>query len=81
MLGGIARRQDAHFESGGKGNYGAWGLLDWVHGTSVGGDVMEDVGEEAEKHHVKERGGKALEDAKESGVKAWNGRRKSARRS
>ncbi|TVY15905.1 hypothetical protein LARI1_G004744 [Lachnellula arida] len=84
MLGGIARRQDVHSECRGRGNYAPWGLMDWVHGTSVGPDVMDDVGEEAEKHHVKERGGKALDDAKESGkdgMRALNGKRKSAKRS
>lgn len=57
--------------------------MDWVHGTSVGPDVMDDMGEEAEKHHVKERSNRALENAKESGkegVKAWNGRKKSAKK-
>ncbi|TVY26846.1 hypothetical protein LHYA1_G004440 [Lachnellula hyalina] len=84
MLGGMARRQDAHSESRGRGNYSPWGLMDWVHGTTVGPDVMDDVGEEAEKHHVKERGGKALADAKESGkdgIRTLSGRKKGAKRS
>jgi len=84
MLGGIARRQDVHSESQGRGNFAPWGLMDWVHGTSIGPDVMDDVSDEAEKHHVKERSGKALEDAKESGkdgVRALNGRRKNSKRS
>jgi hypothetical protein len=82
MLGGIARRQDLHSESKGQGNFAPWGLMDWIHGTSIGADVMDDVSDEAEKHHVKERSGKALENAKESGkegVKAWNGRKKNKR--
>lgn len=83
MLGGFARRQDLHSESHGRGNFAPWGFLDWAHGTSVGGDVMEDIGDEAEKHQVTERGGKAWNQAKESGkdgLRAWNGRRKSARK-
>ncbi len=83
MLGGIARRQDLHSEGHGRGNFAPWGLLDWVHGTSIGGDVMEDIGDEAEKHQVKERSEKARGNAKESGkdgIKAWNGRRKSSRK-
>jgi hypothetical protein len=83
MLGGIARRQDLHSEGHGKGNFAPWGLLDWVHGTSIGADVLDDLGQEAEKHQLKERGGKAWDDAKRSGkdgVKAWNGRRKSSRK-
>ncbi|KAH9210560.1 hypothetical protein DL95DRAFT_448713 [Leptodontidium sp. 2 PMI_412] len=83
MLGGIARRQDLHSEGHGRGNFAPWGLLDWVHGTSIGGDLMEDIGDEAEKHQIKERGGRAWGNAKESGkegFKAWKGRRKSSKK-
>ncbi|KAL2756511.1 hypothetical protein ACRALDRAFT_210349 [Sodiomyces alcalophilus JCM 7366] len=59
IMGGIARRTAAHYASGGSGNYGAWGLLDWLHGTTRGQDVMGDMKDEAEKHAVKERGEKA----------------------
>ncbi|KAI0547206.1 sterol desaturase family [Xylaria curta] len=62
IMGGITRRTATHYASGGKGNYGAWGLLDWFSGTSVGKDVVEDLQDEAEKHHAKERGRKALDD-------------------
>lgn len=57
--------------------------MDWVHGTSIGGDVVDDLGDEAEKHHVKERSGKAWGQAKDSaekGVRSWNGRRKSVKK-
>jgi len=83
MLGGIARRQNLHYESKGRGNFAPWGFMDWVHGTSIGGDVVDDLGDEAEKHHVKERSGKAWGQAKqgaERGVRAWNGRRKSVKK-
>lgn len=43
MVNGMARRRDAHIKSGGKGNFAPWGVMDWICGTSVGGDVMEDV--------------------------------------
>jgi hypothetical protein len=56
LMGGVARRTAVHYLSGGKGNFGGWGVLDWVHGTSLGGDVVEDLREEAEKHEVKGRG-------------------------
>jgi hypothetical protein len=82
MLGGFTRRQDLHSEGRGQGNFAPWGLLDWIHGTSIGPDVIDDVRDEADKHHVAERSGKAWENAKESGkggLKAWNGRRKSRR--
>lgn len=55
ILGGIARRTSAHYACGGSANFGAWGVLDWIHGTSKGGDVLEDAKDEADKHNVKER--------------------------
>ena len=82
LLGGIARRQDLHSECRGKGNYAPWGILDWLHGTSVGPNVVDDVKDEAEKHQVKERGRRALGKAKEGGrhgLKSLNARRKSGR--
>ncbi|KAI1872786.1 uncharacterized protein JN550_003660 [Neoarthrinium moseri] len=63
IMGGVARRTATHYASGGRGNFGAWGLLDWINGTSVGKDVMEDIQDEAEKHQLKERGEKAANDA------------------
>lgn len=72
-----------HAQSGGRGNYEAWGILDWVHGTSIGPDVMDDVKDEAEKHQVKERSGRAVSNARSAGsegLKAWSGRRKSSRK-
>ncbi|KAI0840701.1 sterol desaturase family protein [Hypoxylon sp. FL0890] len=62
IMGGITRRTASHYASGGRGNFGAWGLLDWASGTSVGKDVVEDIHDEAEKHQVKERGQKAFSD-------------------
>lgn len=59
VMGGIARRTAGHYAAGGDGNFGAWGVLDWVHGTTMGKDVLEDVRDEAEKHAVKERSEKA----------------------
>lgn len=83
MLGGIARRQDLHSQSRGKGNFAPWGLMDWIHGTSIGADVVDDMKDEAEKHHMAERSSRALNSAKESGkagLSAWNSRRKSSRK-
>ncbi|CAJ2513074.1 Uu.00g011930.m01.CDS01 [Anthostomella pinea] len=62
FMGGIARRTASHYASRGKGNYGAWGLLDWINGTSVGKDVIEDIQDEADKHQVQGRGQKAISD-------------------
>lgn len=83
IFGGFVRRQDLHSECRGRGNFAPWGLMDWIHGTSIGGDVVEDMKDEADKHQVAERGGKAWNNAKESGkagVRAWNSRRKSTKR-
>ena len=89
LLGGMARRAAVHFRAAGGragggrvGNFGGWGVLDWVHGTSLGGDVMADLRGEAERHRVQERGArKAREvgDAVRGGVDGWkkgSGRRK-----
>lgn len=83
ILGGIARRVDAHVACGGEGNFGAWGLMDWVFGTSVGGDLLDDIEDEADKHDlqgrarkkvasgkaaIKGRGSKMIEDIRRGGV-------------
>ncbi|BAE64102.1 unnamed protein product [Aspergillus oryzae RIB40] len=47
FLGGIARRMDMHLLSGAEGNFGPWGILDWICGTTVGGDEDEEELEEA----------------------------------
>jgi hypothetical protein len=52
MFRGIARRTDEHLCSGGEGNFGRLGIVDWVMGTSVGGSVVEDVGEEVREHDL-----------------------------
>ncbi|KAL0935821.1 sterol desaturase family [Colletotrichum truncatum] len=62
IMGGITRRTAIHYASKGRGNYGAWGVMDWAHGTSCGQDVVDDMRAEAEKHRVKERGAKAAGD-------------------
>jgi hypothetical protein len=50
LLPGMARRNDHHFLSKGDGNFATFGAIDWVSGTSVGGDVVEDMKAEWEKH-------------------------------
>jgi len=35
LLGGAARRAELHVISGGDGNYGGWGVLDWLSGSTV----------------------------------------------
>ncbi|KDN66797.1 putative sterol desaturase family protein [Colletotrichum sublineola] len=65
IMGGIARRTAVHYAGRGDGNYGAWGVLDWAHGTSQGHDVVDDMRAEAEKHRVKERGERAASNGAE----------------
>lgn len=95
LLGGVARRTAIHYsttttsgetKSRCGGNFGSWGVLDWVHGTSVGGDVMGDLRDEAEKHRLQERGarkvgevGGAVRDGVE-GLRAGNGAGRRGRR-
>ncbi|KAK7419675.1 hypothetical protein QQZ08_010761 [Neonectria magnoliae] len=87
VMGGISRRCAIHYAGGGTSNYGAWGLLDWVHGTSRGGDVLEDVKAEADKHQLKARSAKKADSgasAIQNGIEALrngggNGPRRSPR--
>lgn len=55
ILGGVARRTDTHVLCGGEGNYGPWGLIDWLMGSTVGDDVVDDIILEADKHDVPAR--------------------------
>ena len=70
ILGGIARRTDAHVACGGEGNYGCLGLVDWVMGTSVGEDILDDLEGEADKHEVGPRVRKKVASGKGKGRKA-----------
>ena len=58
ILGGIARRQERHLISEGGGNFGCFGVMDFVLGTSLGQDVVEDVTEEVEEKMQNKRGKK-----------------------
>ena len=64
ILGGIARRTDNHALCGGEGNFGSWGLVDWITGTSVGGDLANDVVEELERRDVPSLVDSAVEKGK-----------------
>ena len=55
ILGGIARRQERHFLSKGSGNFGCFGLIDFIMGTSLGEDLLDDVVDEAEEKRVPQR--------------------------
>src|SRR5213076_823020 len=69
ILGSIARRQDLHMASYGQGNFAPWGFLDWLHGTSVGGDVMKSIKDEMEKNSVTEKARNARTNTKGQGRK------------
>ena len=67
ILGGIARRQERHLMSNGEGNFGCFGLSDFIMGTSLGEDLVEDVVDEAdEKQAGKKAKGKAKAIKKKS---------------
>ncbi|CAP65566.1 uncharacterized protein PODANS_6_10580 [Podospora anserina S mat+] len=64
IMGGITRRTCMHYTGRKPGNYGTWGVLDWVHGTGLGKrDVWDDVRDEASKHQLRERGEDLVDDA------------------
>ncbi|KAJ5166790.1 uncharacterized protein N7482_005571 [Penicillium canariense] len=63
FLGGIARRVDVHLMTAGQeGNYGPWGILDWILGTSIGDtDIEDDLRNEADEHALGSRVRDALD--------------------
>ncbi|KAL2006139.1 hypothetical protein VTN00DRAFT_9793 [Thermoascus crustaceus] len=63
FLGSIARRVDVHVLNGGEGNYGPWGILDWICGTAVGETIEDDLEEEMEEYEVDDKVRRALEVA------------------
>ena len=67
ILSGIARRTDAHLLSKGKGNFGPYGLMDWICGTAVGQDVLDDVQAEVEEHALQGKAENVLSRARTRG--------------
>ncbi|KHN94119.1 Sterol desaturase family [Metarhizium album ARSEF 1941] len=55
IMSGIAQRTAIHYAGKGASNFGAYGVLDWAHSTSQGRGVLDDVRQEADKHHVQEK--------------------------
>lgn len=65
FLGGIARRTDLHLIEDGEGNFGPWGVLDWLCGTTVGDrDVEDDVMDEMDEYEIEDKVRRALEASK-----------------
>lgn len=64
FLGGIARRTDIHLTSGAEGNFGPWGIVDWICGTSVGDSIADNMEAEVEEHEIDESIRRAIEASK-----------------
>ncbi|KAI9899800.1 hypothetical protein N3K66_006261 [Trichothecium roseum] len=80
FLAGIARRNAVHYATRGGANYGAWGVLDWAHGTSAGGSVLQDARDEAGKHNLQERAGGKIDDGMSAVSEGVEGLRRSSRK-
>ncbi|KAE8149292.1 hypothetical protein BDV25DRAFT_4267 [Aspergillus avenaceus] len=64
FLGGIARRTDMHLLSGAEGNFGPWGILDWICGTTVGNEDEDELDEAlSEKELIDDQIRRAIEDS------------------
>ncbi|KAK3989388.1 hypothetical protein QBC44DRAFT_396214 [Cladorrhinum sp. PSN332] len=67
IMGGIAKRTAMHYESGGKGNYGSWGVMDWMYGTGLGGSgrgVFDDFRDEVLEYREEGGGNRLVEGLK-----------------
>ncbi|KAK7975356.1 family 3 glycoside hydrolase [Apiospora arundinis] len=83
IMGGVTRRTATHYASGGQGNFSAMGFLDWINGTSVGKDVIDDIQDEADKHQVKERSRRKASEGKgmlQDGIDSWKKNRKGGKK-
>lgn len=70
LLGGVSRRADLHVASGGEGNFGTWGVSDWLCGTTAGETVEDDIRQELEDHDVDDKIQKAIADTKRKVLEA-----------
>lgn len=66
LLGGVARRTEMHVITGGDGNYGAWGVLDWLGGSipEASDSIEDDVRAEIADLNIEAKIRKAVEDAR-----------------
>lgn len=79
VVGGIARRMDVHCQHRG-GNFGTWGVVDWVMGTGLGREAVDDLVDEAREGDL---GGKVSRQAGRNVKKVEkvvNGRRRTRAR-
>ena len=79
ILGGIAGRHDMHCVTHGRGNFGTYGLCDWVAGTSIGTDVTDDIVDEIEDADVQGMVKKGAKQSISQVKKAAGGRNGSAK--
>lgn len=64
FLGGIARRADMHLMMRTPGNYGLWGIVDWIFGTTLVDPRSETYGSE----ETQRSGGRSEKKAKYPGA-------------
>lgn len=80
LVKGMARRVDNHFLSCGKGNFGAFGAVDLISGTSVGGNVVEDLQKGWDSHNMTDKVQDGAKDAgnlmENLGIQMKNGTKK-----
>lgn len=55
VLGGVARRHELYCLTKGDGNFGTWGICDWIFGTSIGQDIADDIMEEMDEADMQGR--------------------------
>ncbi|KAF5003476.1 hypothetical protein F66182_16130 [Fusarium sp. NRRL 66182] len=67
LLSGMARRTEMHVISGGDGNYGAWGVLDWLGGSTADESetIEEDVRAELADLDIDAKIRKAVQEARD----------------
>lgn len=65
LLAGMAKRTDSHYATSGRGNYGNWGILDWILGTCCPGDadVVDDVEDEMDKGSARQHASNMMQAA------------------
>lgn len=61
-----------HLLSDGEGNFGPWGILDWICGTTVGESIEDDIRDEMEEHEIEEKVRKAIQASRKK-IKERNG--------
>lgn len=53
-----------HLLRGAEGNFGPWGILDWIFGTAVGETIVDDIEAELEEREVEDSIRRAIDASK-----------------